>query len=195
MVSSLISSITGTLEGVGPDWTDISVGGITFRVSVPASGIERLGQIGDIVRLFASLQVREDSLTLFGFQTEEARSAFEALIGISGVGPRLALSVLSRFAPDSLAAAVSSGDTDAFIGVSGVGKKTASRIVLELKGKLDGDWALPPAEGGEREVIAALTALGYTLSEVREAVASLPPGASTSIEDRVVLALQQMGSR
>ena len=193
MVSSLISSIAGTLEGVGPDWVDLSVGGITFHVSVPSSGLEHLGQVGDRVRLFASLQVREDNLTLFGFQTAEARSAFEALIGISGVGPRLALSVLSRFAPDSLAAAVSSGDTDAFSGVSGVGKKTASRIVLELKGKLTGDWAIPSADSGEREVIEALTALGYTISEVREAVASLPPGESGSVEDKVFLALQRMG--
>ena len=195
MVSSLISSVTGTLEGVGPDWAEISVGGITLRVSVPASGIEQLGQLGDRVRLFASLQVREDSLTLFGFQTEEARSAFEALIGINGVGPRLALSVLSRFAPDSLAAAVSSGDTDAFGGVPGVGKKTASRIILELKGKLEGIWAVPAADGGEREVIEALTALGYTISEVREAVASLPAAESASVEDRVMQALQHMGGR
>ena len=195
MVSSLISSVTGTLEGVGPDWADISVGGITFHVSVPSSGIEHLGQIGGRVRLFASLQVREDNLTLFGFQTEEARSAFEALIGISGVGPRLALSVLSRFAPDSLAAAVRSSDTDAFSGVPGVGKKTASRIILELKGKLEGEWAVPSADGGDREVIEALTALGYTLSEVREAVASLPRGESASVEDKVLLALQRMGAQ
>ena len=195
MVSSLISSIAGTLEGVGPDWVDVSVGGVTLRVSIPGSAVDHLGQIGDHVRLFTSLQVREDSLTLYGLQTEEARLTFEVLIGISGVGPKVALSVLSRFTPESLAATVSSGDTDAFAGVSGVGKKTASRIVLELKGKLDGVWAVPAGAGGDEDVIEALTALGYTAAEARDAVASLPPADSASLEDRLREALQQMGSR
>ena len=121
MVSSLISSIRGTLEGIGPDWADVLVGGLTFRINIPASAVEQLGHIGDPVRLLTSLQVREDSLTLFGFPTEEARLAFETLLGVNGVGPRVALSVLSRFTPDSLAAAVESGDTGAFSGVTGVG--------------------------------------------------------------------------
>ena len=195
MVSSLISSITGTLEANGPDWVEVAVGGITLRVSVPASTAERLGPKGERVRLFTSLQVREDSLTLLGFASEEARMAFEALIGISGVGPRLALSISSRLAPGSLASAVSSDDTDALSAVPGVGKKTASRIVLELKGKLDGGWAVPAGAGAEAEVVGALTALGYTSAEAREAVSSLPPGDAMSLEDRVLQALQSMGGR
>ena len=193
MVSSLISSIRGNLERVGPDWADVSVAGVTFRVSVPGSAVEHLGRTGDELRLFTHLQVRDDSLTLFGFLTEEARLAFDALIGISGVGPRLALSVLSRFTPESLSAAASSGDVDAFSGVPGVGKKTASRIVLELKGKLKGDWAVPAGDVGE--VVEALTALGYTVSEARDAVSSLPAGNSMSFEDKVRLVLERMGSR
>ena len=138
MVSSLISSVRGSLEGIGPDWVDVLIGGVTFRVNVPASTIDHLGQIGEPVRLHTSLQVREDNLTLYGFLTSDMRRAFVTLLGISGVGPRLALAIMSRFTPDSLALAVSVADTDAFSAVSGVGKKTASRIVLELKGKLDG---------------------------------------------------------
>ena len=195
MVSSLISSIQGTLERIGPDWADVSVGGVSFRVNTPAQTARDLGQIGDKVRVLTSLHIREDSLTLFGFLTEEARLTFEALIGITGVGPRVALSVLSWLTPESLAAAVGSGDIDAFTGVPGVGKKTASRIILELKGKLEGVWAMSPAESGDGEVIEALTSLGYTASEAREVVSSLPRGDSMPLEEKVRLALQRMGNR
>ena len=193
MVSSLISSISGTLGRVGPDWADVAVGGVTFRVNTPTSTAEVLGRIGDRVDLFTSLHVREGGLSLFGFATEEARLAFEVLIGINGVGPRVALSVLSRLTPGSLAEAVSVGDMDAFDGVPGVGKKTASRIVLELKGKLGGEWTVPSEDGFDVGVTEALTSLGYTIAEARFAVASLPHGLPMSVEDRVLLALQQMG--
>ena len=195
MVSSLISSIRGGIESVGPDWVDVSVGGVTLRLSVPGSTAERMVQLSGEVRLFTSLQVRDDSLSLYGFWAEEERLAFEVLIGISGVGPRVALSVLSRFTPSTLAAAVSASDADAFTGVPGVGKKTASRILLELKGKLEGDWAVPAeAVAGQGEVIEALTALGYSAAEAREAVAALPRGDSLSLEERLREALQRMPS-
>ena len=193
MVSSLITSINGNLEGVGPDWADVSVGGVTFRVNVPANLVERLGKIGDRVRLFTSLQMRADSLTLYGFTAEDSRRAFEVLLGINGVGPKVALSVLSRFTADSLAVAVAAGDTDAFGGVPGVGKKTASRIVLELKGKLAGGLLIQPETMGDVDIVEALTALGYTVYEAREAASSLAPGNSMPLEDRVRLALQRMG--
>ena len=193
MVSSLITSINGNLEGVGPDWADVSVGGVTFRVNVPANLVDRLGKIGDRVRLFTSLQMRADSLTLYGFTAEDARRAFEVLLGINGVGPKVALSVLSRFTADTLAVAVAAGDTDAFGGVPGVGKKTASRIVLELKGKLDGGLLIQAETMGDVDIVEALTALGYTAYEAREAAASLAPGNSAPLEDRVRLALQRMG--
>jgi Holliday junction DNA helicase RuvA len=194
MVSSLISSIRGNLDTVGPDWADVSVGGVTFRLSVPGSTAEDLAKVGSEVRLFTSLQVREDSLTLYGFSAEEERLTFEVLIGINGVGPKVALSVLSRFTPASLAAAVSTGDSSAFTGVPGVGKKTASRILLELKGKLEGDWAVPAAAISQGEVVDALTALGYSAAEAREAVAALPQGDSMPLEDKLREALQKIGS-
>lgn len=195
MVSSLISSIRGGIESVGPDWVDVAVGGITLRLSVPGSTAERMVRLSGEVRLFTSLQVRDDSLSLYGFWTEEERLAFEVLIGISGVGPRVALSVLSRFTPSDLAAAVSAGDADAFTAVPGVGKRTASRILLELKGKLEGDWAVPAeAVAGQGEVIEALTALGYSAAEAREAAAALPRGDSLSLEEKLREALQRMPS-
>ena len=195
MVSSLISSIRGGIESVGPDWVDVAVGGITLRLSVPGSTAERMVRLSGEVRLFTSLQVRDDSLSLYGFSTEEERLAFEVLIGISGVGPRVALSVLSRFTPSELAAAVSAGDADAFTAVPGVGKRTASRILLELKGKLEGDWAVPAeAVAGQGEVIEALTALGYSAAEAKEAAGALPRGDSLSLEEKLREALQRMPS-
>ena len=194
MVSQLISSVQGTVETYGPDWVDLSVGGVTLRVNVPASAPEQLGRTGGRVRLYTSLQVREDSLTLFGFVTPEARAAFGTLIGISGVGPRLALSVLSRFTPEGLAVAVGAGDVDAFSLVPGVGKKTAGRIVLELRGKLGDDWATGGAggPGGQAELVRALTSLGYSSAEAREAAMNVPAGDDLELEEKLRLALQRM---
>ncbi len=171
----------------------MSVGGVTFRVCVPSSAVDHLGQPGDQTRLFTSLQVREDSLTLYGFPSEDARIAFDVLIGISGVGPRLAVSVLSRVSPESLAVAVRNSDVDAFSAVPGVGKKTASRIVLELKGKLEGEWAVVSRDTGSDDVVDALNALGYSLAEARDAVSRLGAGNGVSLEERVREALVHLG--
>ena len=191
----MITSIEGTLAGSGVDWVDIAIGGITIRVHVPSSAVEGFGSPGGRLWLLTSLQVREDSLTLFGFPTEEARSAFEMLIGVNGVGPRVALGVLSYLSPEALALAVATGDAGVFRGVHGVGTKTANRIVLELKGKLDEELASVSYGGGDEEVVNALTALGWTLSEAMAAVSSLPKEDSMSVEDKVRLCLQRAGSR
>ena len=179
---------------MGPDWADVEIGGITLRVSVPGSTFQRIPGTGQEVRLLTSLQVREDSLTLYGFVTEEERSVFEALIGISGVGPKLALSVLSRLSPESLASAVQASDTTALSTVQGVGKKTASRIVLELKGKLQGDWSVDASGPEDDEVLDALTSLGYSGLEARRAFAAIPDASSLSVEEKVRRVLEQMGA-
>ena len=144
--SSLVSSVRGALRGAGADWVDIDIGGVTLRVNVPNADI---GAVGDTVRLHTSLQVREDSLTLFGFLSADERQTFETLIGISRIGPRLALAMLTRFEPADLAAAVEAADTKALASVPGIGARTASRIVLELKGKLELDFAETPATSAE----------------------------------------------
>jgi Holliday junction DNA helicase RuvA len=191
----LITSIEGNLARSGLDWADVSIGGFTLRVSVPQSVVEGLGQVGDRVRLFTSLQLKEDSLTLFGFTTEQARSDFEALIGVNGVGPRVALSVLSSLGSDGLALAVAAGDAEGFRGVHGVGVKTANRIVLELKGKLTREIAPTGGDRDDAEFVDALVALGYSVSEAMAALSSLPAGGPKSLEERVRLSLQRMGSR
>ena len=194
MVSTLVSSVRGTLESVGPDWADVDIGGVTLRVSVPDSTLRSIGAAGGQIRLLTSLQVREDSLTLFGFGTEEERSVFEALITINGVGPRLALGVLSQLSPDSLAAAVQAGDANAIATVHGVGRKTAGRIVLELKGKLPEGWSSAQPSYQDDEVLDALTSLGYSAIEVRQAVGEITDGASLTVEEKVRRVLERMGA-
>jgi Holliday junction DNA helicase RuvA len=180
------------MAGAGADWADITIGGgITLRVSVPDPA--GLGHVGERVRLFTSLQVREDSLTLYGFRTDEARSAFAALLGVNGVGPRVALNVLTTLTTESLALAISGGDPSAFKGVSGVGTKTANRIVLELKGKLDFEAMSVPETGGDRALTDALTALGYTVPEAMLAISTIPAGEPMSLEDKVRFCLSQIG--
>lgn len=187
----MITGIAGVVEGAGPDWMDVSVGGVTVRVHVPSSASD-LGRPGHKIRLHTSLVVREDSLSLYGFTTPDARAAFETLLGVSGIGPRVALGVLSRMTPDSLARAVASGDIAAFDAVPGVGKKTAGRIILELTGKLDVLGPEVLAVAADHEVVEALVALGVGQAEARAAAAGAPGDGSTPLEERVRLALRHL---
>jgi len=189
----VITALEGILADSGLGWVDVAVGGVTLRANVSETAVDELGAVGGRVKLFTALQVRDDSLTLFGFPTRDARTAFETLIGVNGVGPRVALSVISVLAPESLALAVASGDTDAFKRVPGVGPRTAGRIILELRGKLDFEMSSTrPERQDDADVISALTALGYTASEALEALASLPVEEATLVEEKVRLSLQQL---
>ncbi len=189
----MITAVKGTLEAIGPDWAVVSLGGVSLKVSVPSSALEALGSPGDRVSLFTHLQVRQDGVALFGFPTTEARDLFELLQGVSGVGPRQALSLLSVMTPETLVSAVSSGDIDMFERAPGVGKKTASRIVLELKGKLQGEWGLITETRQQGEVIEALIALGYTSAEARSGARSVPEDGDLPLEERLRMALQHLG--
>ena len=191
MVSSLVTSISGTLQRTGEDWVEISMGGITLRISIPDTSIDSVGRVGQTAILYTSLQVREDSLSMYGFPTEDERRTFETLLNISGIGPRLALAMLGRFSPLSLSQAVEAGDTRALSTVPGVGRRTASRIVLELKGKLDLDFGRSEAEAGvDSDLVDALTALGYGYTEAREAIART--GTEIPEEERIRTALEYL---
>ena len=193
MVTSLISSVSGELRGAGADWVDVAVGGVTLRVSVPDTAVSDLGRVGERVTLYTSLQVREESLALFGFQSEDERLTFETLLGISRIGPRLALAMLGRFSPQDLARTIEEGDTRALATVPGVGRRTASRIVLELKGKLEldfGDGAGGPASATDPALVDALTALGFGDAEAREALSATD--ASLPDDARIVEALARL---
>ena len=197
MVNTLISAITGKIESKGPEYVDIIVSGVTFRISTPTSTIDRIGDSGDSVKLITSLQLRQDSITMYGFATEEDRMAFEALININGVGPRLAIAVLSTFDAGTMAAAVQSEDTDSFKRVPGVGARTASRIVLELKGKLDQSWSIPGGAEIVDDVFDSLTSLGYSVQETRRAITSTNTGENDRLttEEKLRLALQFLTSQ
>ena len=181
--------MSGAVSATGPDWVDVAVGGVTLRISAPGAAVSGAGRVGDAVTLYTSLQVREDSLSLFGFSTEDERQTFETLLGVGGIGPRLALAMLDRFSPPALAQAIEDGDTRALSTVPGVGRRTASRIVLELKGKLDIDFG-DAAASPDSDLVDALAALGYGDAEAREALSGTDAAASD--EDRIRAALERL---
>ena len=197
MVTTLISAVSGKIESKGPEYVDVNVYGVTFRISTPTTTIDQIGESGDSVRLLTSLQLRQDSITMYGFATEEDRIAFDALININGVGPRLAIAVLSTFDAGSMAAAVQSEDTGAFVRVPGVGARTASRIVLELKGKLDHSWSIPGGAEIVDDVFDSLTSLGYSIQETRNAITSINTEENNKLntEEKLRLALQFLTSQ
>ena len=197
MVTTLISAVSGKIESKGPEYVDVNVSGVTFRISTPTTTIDQIGKSGDSVRLLTSLQLRQDSITMYGFATEEDRIAFDALININGVGPRLAIAVLSTFDAGSMAAAVQSEDTGAFVRVPGVGARTASRIVLELKGKLDQSWSIPGGSEIVDDVFDSLTSLGYSIQETRNAITSINTEENNKLntEEKLRLALQFLTSQ
>ena len=193
MVTSLISMIRGNIENIGDEWLDLAVGGVVFRVAIPSSNITQLSQKGSKVELYTSLQIREGSMSLFGFLTEDERRTFEILININGIGPKMALNLLSILSPDSLSSAVNLGDINAFTVVSGVGKKMASRIILELKGKIDlsnQSYNYSPDE----ELTNALMSLGYTSTEIRKVVLKMDHSDSITLEDKVRSALNNLSN-
>lgn len=191
---SPIARLRGRLEERGPGWALIEVGGVGLQVFLPAGALDVIAP-GEVVELYTYLYVREDQLTLYGFTSREARELFEMLIGVSGLGPKSALAVLSAFAPDDLAAAIAAGDVDRLRRVPGIGAKTASRLVLEMRERLQrlGVTAAPLGAGTD-DVVAALVALGYTTTEASAAArATDEPG--LALEERIRRALQHLAGR
>ena len=196
----MISSIEGLVVGRGEDWVEVAIGGVGVRASVPSSVVGEIGPVGAPVRLYTHLQVRDESITLYGFRSAEERAAFLALLGVSGIGPRLGLVILSLLSPARLVEAIEQGDAAALTKAPGVGKRGASRIIVELKGKLDElDVASLAGSGAptvsDSELTSALQALGYTGVEIRRAVAAVgaaDPEARPPIEERIRRALAAM---
>lgn len=190
----MIAGLEGKLQSRSTDGAIIKVGGVSLQVYMPASTLSTLGAIGEAVHLHTHLHLREDNVALYGFATAEELELFRSLIGVSGVGPKVALAILSALNPGQLALAIASGNVDLLSSVPGVGPKMAGRLALELKGKLEGIMVSAPAEG-DAEVVAALTGLGYSASEAASALASLPDSAELSVEEKIKLALQYFASR
>ena len=187
----MIANLKGRIEAIGKDYLVVGVGGIGFKVYVPTSVLETAEGLGRQVELFTHLHVRENELTLYGCGSEDALALFELLLGVSGVGPRVALVMLSTMSPDSLRLAIAQGNAVALTRVPGIGPKMAKKIVFHLKDKIAvevGPEAAPFLTDADAEVIAALTSLGYSVVEAQSAIQSLP-AEEMEIEERVRLAL------
>jgi holliday junction DNA helicase RuvA len=194
----MIAGIKGHIEIVGSNFVVIDIGGISFQVFVPTSTLSKLGQAGQEAKLYTHLHVREDNLTLFGFSTTRDLTLFETLITVKGIGPKLGLAMLSAMEVDQLTMAIAGGDANLLTAIPGIGKKTAERIVLELKDKIGGSLILSQdldAMRGNSDVISALTSLGYSVSEATRAVSSLPSSSQISLEEKIKLALHYFGDK
>lgn len=194
----MIASLHGKLESLGSNRAIINVGGIGFQVYMPTSTLSLLSTIGEEVKLYTHLHLREDNATLYGFASADELGLFQTLIGVSGLGPKLALAMLSAMNVEKLTMAIATGSTDLLTVIPGIGKKMANRLILELKEKIGAGWITTPGVQLAEEntdVLAALTSLGYSVSEASRAVATLPPSSELSLEEKIKLALQYFGGK
>jgi holliday junction DNA helicase RuvA len=190
----MIGRLTGTLAEKAPPHILVDVGGVGYEVDVPMSTFYNLPALGAKVTLLTHFVVREDAQLLYGFLTAEERGTFRQLLKISGVGARIGLSILSGLSTAELAQAVSTQQVGRLIKVPGIGKKTAERLLLELKGKLGADLALPgatPQSDNQADIEQALIALGYSDKDAAAAIKPLP--ADVGVSEGIKLALKALG--
>ncbi len=197
----MIASVRGTLIAIAADHAVVETGGIGWMIYAPRQVLAALGDIGTDVRLFTYLLVREDALTLYGFETVDQRQLFETLIGVTGVGPQAALNLLSSGTTDEVRLAIATGDVTRLARTPRIGRKLAERLVLELKGKLD-IKGLPAAPNVSPAVAAAnaelsemLVSLGFSSAEAAAAIAALPADAPLDLEERLRLTLRYFGAQ
>jgi len=189
----MIGRLSGILAEKAPPMVLVDVQGVGYEVDVPMSTFYNLPALGAPVLLLTHFVVREDAQVLFGFATHEERATFRQLVKISGVGPRMALGLLSGLSVAELAQAVTRQDSARLVKVPGIGKKTAERLLLELKGKLGPDLGLPgaaPLSDHQGDIAQALQTLGYNEREAQAALKALPPGVGVS--EGIKLALKAL---
>jgi Holliday junction DNA helicase RuvA len=188
----MIGRLTGTLAEKSPPQLLIDCNGVGYEVDVPMSTFFNLPGIGDRLTLLTHLVVREDAHLLYGFLTAAERATFRELLKISGIGPRTALAVLSGMSVAELAQAVAQQQAARLQKVPGIGKKTAERLLLELKGKLAPDLSAPAAaaDGAQTDIVQALVALGYSEREATAALKALPP--QVGVAEGIKLALKAL---
>lgn len=188
----MIASIKGQVVHQGADHLVILVGGsVGLRVYVPRTVFDLVDGPGHMIQLATHLEVKEDALTLFGFADDDERGVFETLNSISGVGPRLAINILSTLSTQQLRNSIAQGDAELLTRVPGIGKKKAEKIAFELKDKLtiSGPAELVGLYDVDTDVLDALVALGYSIVEAQSAIQTIPRDAPDSIEERVLIAL------
>jgi Holliday junction DNA helicase RuvA len=190
--SPMIGKLTGILSEKNPPQVLVDCNGVGYEVDVPMSTFYNLPANGERVSLLTHFVVREDAQILFGFGTASERATFRLLIKISGVGPRMALGILSGLSADELARAVSDQDAARLTKVPGIGKKTAERLLLELKGKLGADLgaSVSAVPDSQSDILQALLALGYSDKEASAALKALP--ADVGVSDGIKLALKSL---
>ena len=191
----MIGKLTGTLLEKSPPQVLVDCHGVGYEVDVPMSTFYNLPAAGETVSLLTHFVVREDAQLLFGFGSAEERNAFRQLLKISGVGPRTALSILSGLSVADLAQAVTAQEAGRLVKVPGIGKKTAERLLLELKGKLGAELPVVPGSGGlqneaQLDILQALVALGYSDKEAQLALKALPP--DVGVSEGIKLALKAL---
>jgi len=188
----MIAQLTGRLLAKGQDYLVVEVAGVGFKVYVPTPLLDRAGPLGSVITLHTHLHVRENELALYGCATEEERSLFVLLLGVSGIGPKMAMNVLSIFSTEQLREAVAQGDVLALTRVPGIGRRTAERLILDLRDKvgISGEVpTIPYLSPADAEVIAALTSLGYSIAEAQAALRTIPKE-DLPTEERIRLALR-----
>ncbi len=175
----MISHLIGILEHIEGNVVIIDVNGIGYNVNVPISILPKLPKRGERLKIFTYQLVREDAISLYGFLTKEERSLFSLLLTVNGIGPKGGLSLISGIPIDKLVTAITKGNVDLLVTVPGIGKKTAQRLIIELREKIAKAYALeggvpgiPEEEPSLKDAISALMALGYTTREAREAIKS-----------------------
>ncbi|MBE7939129.1 MULTISPECIES: Holliday junction branch migration protein RuvA [Ramlibacter] len=189
----MIGKLTGTLGEKNPPQVLVDCNGVGYEVDVPMSTFYNLPAVGERVTLLTHFVVREDAQLLYGFASAGEREAFRQLIRISGVGPRTALSLLSGMGVADIAHAVATQDSGRLVKIPGIGKKTAERLLLELKGKLAPDLGLPghaPATDAQADILQALLALGYSDKEAQAALKPLPK--DVGVSEGIKLALKAL---
>ena len=181
----MIDFVTGRIASRGTSHCVLDVGGVGLRLAMSTGSLAALPHEGDTVTVFTHLHVREDELSLFGFESVAEKELFERLITVSGVGPKVALAALSSYEPAVLAEAICSEDVAVVSSIPGIGAKTAQRIILELKDKLDGAGApagrVPVATGVVAEAREALLGMGFSAAEVASAMKGAPSDAGASL--------------
>jgi Holliday junction DNA helicase RuvA len=188
----MIASIRGEIIQKGSDTFVVAVSGMGFQVYVTNEMLERT-KPGEQVNLFTQLIVREDSLTLFGFEKDIEKKYFNLLLGVSGIGPKLALAIISTLSIEAINRAVTAEQSEVFSRVAGVGKKNAQKILIHLQGKIHDDTFVGLESNFidiDVDVMAALTSLGYSVVESQAAIQSIPKDAPKELEERIRIALQ-----
>ena len=190
----MIGRITGTLLGIEHQTALVDVGGVGYEIECPISTLCELPSVGQTVTLLTHFVVREDAQLLYGFLTHDDRESFRILIKISGVGPKLAIGVLSGLSGDELAAAVERDDVATLTRLPGVGKKTAERLLVELRGRMTstGRAQSSNADSPVEEAVLGLIALGYKEAEARKAINALPKDPEATPESLIRSSLKQM---